>query len=409
MTCVLSYGIDARVDLDLPDDTLLAVYDEPLGESLDDPTAAIDAALGEPLNFPPLAQATVPGDRIVLALDHGVPQATTVVAAVVNYLVEQGAAADHIAVLKTPAAVAAGERDPRELLPELWRDEVALEVHRPDTAESLSLLASSRDGKPVYLNRTLLDADLVIPIGCLRHEPTIGYFGQYGGLYPTFADTKAQERFRKLQPPKKTRKSTKTAREEIDEVGWLLGTQFTVQALPGAAGRLLRVLAGEIPAVFRLGQAHYDSAWCCSVPCRASLVVASLAGGPDQQTWENLARALSAASQVLANGGAIALCTQLATEPGPAVSSLSQADDLEEALNRLRHDSAEDALLASELVRAMEQGRVYLLSRLDESLVEDLGMAPINDPEDVGRLARRHPSCIVLANAQYVLPMVQDQ
>lgn len=407
MSCLVSYGVDARVDLDLPNETLLAVCDEPLGTPLDDPAGRVDAALREPLSFPPLVRATVPGDRIVLALEHGVPQATTLVAAVVNHLVEQGAAADHIAILQTPAAVAAGERDPRELLPELWRDEVALELHCPETAAGLSLLASSHDGKPVYLNRTLLDADLVIPIGCLRDESTIGYYGQYGGLYPNFSDAKTQERFRR--PPVKSRKRAATPREEIDEVGWLLGTQFTVQALPAAAGRLLNVLAGEIPAVFRAGRSAYASAWTAVVPSRASLVVASLAGGSDQQTWENLARALAAASRVLADGGAIALCTQLATEPGPAVRGLSQVDDLDEALKRIRREGAADTLSAIVLVRAMEQGKVYLLSQLDESLVENLGVAPISDAADIGRLARRHPSCIVLANAQYVLPVVRDE
>lgn len=405
MPCIVSFGIDERVDLDVADEAMVAVYDEPQGETLADPAAAVEVALGDPLNFPPLERATVPGDRIVLALEHDVPQAATLVAAVAGYLVRQGVSPDQLVVLK--ALAGANESDPRQLLPQAWRDEVTLEIHAPETPGRLSLLASSHDGKPVYLNRTLLDADLVVPIGCLRDEGTIGYHGRYGGLFPAFADAKAQQRYRKPAAPRTARQTRAVQRQEIDEIGWLLGTQFTLQALPGGGGQLLRVLAGEIAEVFRVGLSAYNSAWRCSVPRRASLVVASLTGNPEQQTWENVGRALAAASRVLAGGGAIALCTQLAVEPGPAVASLAQLDDLEAARKRIRREAETDALPATELVRAMEQGKVYLLSQLDESLVEDLGLAPMTEAEDVERLARRHESCIVLANAQYVVPSVK--
>ncbi|HVX12304.1 MAG TPA: lactate racemase domain-containing protein [Pirellulales bacterium] len=405
MSCVVEYGVEAHVDLDVPADKLLALCAGPQ-VALDDVSAAVGTALGAPLNYPALARATVPGDHILLALEAGVPQASALVAAMVGYLVEHGATADHIGVLTTPESVAAGEEDPREMLPEKWRGEVSLEVHAPEISASLSLLGSSHEGKPIYLNRTLLDADLVVPIGCLRGGATIGYYGRYGGLFPAFADAKTRQRFGKPAGPKTGRQRAVKEREEIDEVGWLLGTQFTVQVLPGPSARVLRVLAGELPEVYRQGEAEYVAVWTCSVPRRASLVVASVSGGASQQTWENLARALSAASRVTADGGAIALCTQLSAEPGGAVNGLSQSDDLSLALKRIARDGQPDAAIAVQLARSMEQGKVYLLSRLDESLVEDLGLAPVGDAGELGRLARSHDSCIVLANAQYVLPVL---
>lgn len=409
MPCALTYGLDAWVGLDLPDETLLTICDEPQGRPLDDPAAATDAALTGPLNFPPLAQATVPGDRIVLALEHGVPQAHTLVAAVASYLVRHGAAPDHLVILQTPAAEAALARDPRMLLPDTWRWEVAIETHCPETQGKLALLASSHDGKPVYLNRTLLDADLVVPIGCLRDASTIGYHGRYGGLFPAFADAKTQQRFRKPAAPRMQHQTIRTQREEIDEVGWLLGTQFTVQVIPGGSGRLLKVLAGEFREVFRVGDAEYQAAWRWCFPHRASLVLAAISGGAEQQTWENLAQALVVASKLVTEGGAIALCTQLTLEPGQAVASLSQVDDLEAAMKQIRREAAVDAVSAIQLARTLEQAKIYLLSQLDESLVDDLGMAPMTEPADVERLARRHESCIVLANAQYVVPMVNNE
>jgi hypothetical protein len=42
--------------------------------------------LAQPLEFPPLAQAAVLGDRVVLALDSGVPQAPAIIAEVFRSL-----------------------------------------------------------------------------------------------------------------------------------------------------------------------------------------------------------------------------------------------------------------------------------------------------------------------------------
>ena len=49
------------------------------------------------------------------------------------------------------------------------------------------------------------------------------------------------------------------------------------------------------------------------------------------------------------------------------------------------------------------------MRRLDQSMVEELGEATIEDPKQVGRLVGRYPSCIVLANAQFAVPTVEDE
>jgi hypothetical protein len=138
--------------------------------------------------------------------------------------------------------------------------------------------------------------------------------------------------------------------------------------------------------------------------------VAAISGGPGQQTWDNVGRALSAASRAAADGGAVVLCTELATEPGPAVCSLAQAEDLAEAERQIRRTCPPDALAAVELARVLDRTKVYLLSQLDESFVADLGVAPVSAGTEVARLARRHASCTVLANAQHArVNLMEDE
>jgi hypothetical protein len=137
--------------------------------------------------------------------------------------------------------------------------------------------------------------------------------------------------------------------------------------------------------------------------------VASIGGGAPQQTWQNLARAIAAASKLVTDDGAIAICSDLAEEPGPALQRLAGADDLQQALREIIKVRPSDALPATQLLHATQRGPVYLLSQLDDELVEQLGATPVANGEQVARLASQHDSCIVLANAQYAVATPQDE
>ena len=63
----------------------------------------MDRALAQPLEFPPLAQAAVPGDKVVLALDRGVPQAATIVARTIAALLSAGVTPQSITLVRAVA------------------------------------------------------------------------------------------------------------------------------------------------------------------------------------------------------------------------------------------------------------------------------------------------------------------
>ena len=170
--------------------------------------------------------------------------------------------------------------------------------------------------------------------------------------------------------------------------------------MPGVGESILHVLAGEVEAVGKLGRALCEAAWLYRVPRRASLVVAAIGGGPEQQTWENFARALLAASAVAADDGAIVLCTGLTCAPGPALQQLAKLDDEDErTLRQLRRESSADAVSAALLGNVRQRTRIYLLSGLDEETVEDLGLGYVSCGEEVNHLCQHHESCILMADA----------
>ncbi len=408
----LRYGRNSTLTLDLDPQALAADCAAPRGEAIADVRQAVADVLAKPLDFPPLSQAIFPGDRIVLALEPSVPQAGEIVGAVVDMLLESGAKPDDIAIVLAHVegdAETSQETDElRQHFSDEYRDLIEIVAHDPAHREHLSYLAVGEHTEPVYVNRRLFDADVVLPIGCLRLGSAWDYYGVNGALCPTFSDQATLDRFRAAGVDGDTEEAAKR-RHEADELAWLLGVMLTIQVVPGPEGKLLHVLAGATRSVQQRGAALCDAAWSFETPQRAELVIAAVDGDASQQTWENFGRAIAAASRAVTVDGAIALCTDLSDSPGPALQTIAGARDLGDAEREIRRLRSADAPAAHELVRALQSCRVYLLSQLDDATVEGLGMAPIASAAEVGRLAKRHSSCILLGSAQFAQAVVASE
>jgi len=403
MPAILRYGADSSVRLELRDGALLAECGAPRAKPLDDPALATWRALAEPLDYPPLQRGTTPGDRVVLPLDQGVPHASEIVAAVIRSLLEAGVEADGVTVLRTQADAEADIGDPRPWLAGQSSERITVLSHVPTHRSDLAYLAAMDVGEPIFLNRAITDADVVLPIGCFHRRAAPGYFGIHSAVFPAFSDQRTIQRFRSPTVIGAGGRPRRKPGKLVDQVGWLLGVMLTVQVIPGPGDRILGVVAGQTDAVRRRARRLYRAAWGSSAPRRANLVVAGIEGGSGQQTWDNLGRALASATTLVEEGGAIAVCCDLAAEPGPAVRQLAATRAREEAMRWIREKRPDDAILATLLARALDRATVYLLSRLDESLVEELDITPLAQHDELVRLAGLHDSCILLANAPHAM------
>ncbi len=397
MDCEIRYGDGAKLQLDLPPAAVLADCTRPHGAVLPDPAAAVQAATTNPLGFPPLRAAVVPGDHVAISLDSDLPQKDQLVTGIVRSLLEGTPEIGSIRVV-----LSAGSLSVLSGLPDSVQASIEMSVHDPSDPSKLSYLAASKEGKPIYFNKTICDADVVLPVSTLRLEQALGYHGIHSGLFPAFSDEVTLQRFR-APGTRDWTAHQRRRREEVEEAAWLLGVQLTIQVTPGPGDSILHVLAGEGQQVAQRGQKLCRAAWMHAAPSRAELVVAGIEGGPEQQTWDNFARALFAASQAVDEGGAILLCTQLRCPPGPALMRLTDGVDEEQTLHAIRRDRSTDAVSASLLAEAKQRARVYLLSDLNADFVEDLGIGHVRSSDDAGRLSSRYNTCILLGSAQHAL------
>lgn len=408
MTTLLRYGKEASLTLEIPSEALIAQCDAPRGTPADDLAGAVRAALEAPHGFPSFRQCFVAGDRVALALDPRTPRGATLVAATTEELIKGGIEPTDISVLRAAADYDDGEADPRSELPEKIASAVHLATHDAANRRDLCYLAASAGNKPIYVNRLIHEADFVIPIGMLRGTAARDYHGVAGTIFPTFSDAATQARFHSpaaLRSPAQTRLLS----AEADEASWLLGSLFYVQVVPGGADSVLAVLAGEGKGLGRQGEKKFDRAWNFTVPGRASLVVAAIEGGPVRQSWFNLARALATASDVVAAGGAVVVCSELATPPSAPLRSIIESGDRSAAMRALAKERPLDALIATRILQSLEKSSVYLLSRLAPAAVEELGIVPVDSAAELTRLVSRHGSCVALANADSIVVALAEE
>ncbi len=366
-------------------------------EGLADPRAVAHAMVTKPLDFPPIDQVVVPGDHVTLAVDPNVPEVVNIVAGVVDALpISQ---LGTVTVLVSEEATEETLAALRETLPE----SVEVRLHNGDEREELAYLAANEAGDPLYLNRTLTFADFVLPIVLARSTGSLDPSWQTGGLSPALADATSRRRFRYERLMRRS-----AANEEAAQVAWLLGIQMIVAVTPTVDGQPQQILVGT---TYGIDQALAEQNEALKKPADESLdnhdlVLAYLHGGEQQQTWENVGRALFAARGVVRPGGTIAIVTALREPPSGSLLRLRevQQGSEDDVRKRLLKDTDRHTFTATLLLDAQREGRVVLYSQVPTEKVEQLGIGAIDNSTELDHLISEHASCCVLPSAQFCQP-----
>ena len=245
---------DERLDFELPEDHVVASWVGPPGLEPSRGVEALRGALERPLDYPPLRRIVVPGDRLVIAFDQTIAPARGFLEAITQTLDEAGVGPDNITVVAPRDG--AGLED---ALP----PGVTLVVHDPDDRGELAYLATTKQGRRIYLNRHLTDADVVVPVARLGYDPVVGYRGPWSLLFPELSDRATIKAIRSQSSRETANNPRSRALPKLDEsfeVSWLLGSQFHVGLVPASTG-FIEAVAGRETTVRDSGLEALDRHW----------------------------------------------------------------------------------------------------------------------------------------------------
>ncbi|MBI1309988.1 DUF2088 domain-containing protein [bacterium] len=372
-----------------------------------DSADAVQRALASPIDLPTLDQALVPDDRVVIALDRGVPGAAELIAGIWPYLERRGIQAENLTILQ-PAAIHAGRgADPRDLLPAEVRGAVALKIHDPTAEISCRYLATTSGGERIHLATELVDADFVLTVGVTEFDTLLGYRGTSSVLFPGLSTVDSIKRTIGQGHQELSPREQRPLRQLVDEIAWLMGIQFSVQVVPAEAGGFCSVLAGSTDAVFARSCEIVTDEWLISMPERVQTVIVAISADASGHGWQQLGRTLAMARQLVEQGGRIVVLSEISDAPGEGIELLRHVEDPENALRPLRKSTPPDMESASQIASTAAWARLFLFSRLDENLVEDLFMYPLAELSEVERIIETSTSCALIGSAQHAFGIVE--
>ncbi len=288
-----------------------------------------EKALGQPLGMPRLAEMVSPQTRIALVIDDD-SRPTPVAAllpAVVAELERGGASLEQVTLV-----VALGVHRP------MSEEEIARRVggqyvpglqiatHDPDDPEGLALLGTTQRGTPVYVNRAVAGADLVISIGCIEPHIIASFGGGYKNIVPGVAGraTIAHNHTLNCQPA--TFNSVgqpieqNPMRLDLEEAcGLLRPPVFIVNAVLNSALHVVRVVAGHPIDAHRAGVSTSAQIYGVSVPRLADVLIT--ASHPMDQDLRQGVKAAANTIRAVRRGGV--QLTLIRAEEGVGVFGLA--------------------------------------------------------------------------------------
>jgi nickel-dependent lactate racemase len=391
---------DFGISVDVREGTLIVPRRAGPVPMIADVAGAVRSALETPRNFPSLRRALTPEDRITVVVDERLPQLGAMVNEILKYLTEAGVICDSITLLSPPHSRQA------------WIDqlsdafqEVRTEVHDPGDKHRLAYLASTRRGRRIYLNRSLVDADQTIILTGNRYDPQFGIADATCLVYPGLSDAETQrDTARQLSMERPSEQATPLY-HEAEEVIWLLGVPFLIQVIAGEGDSIAHVFAGTVESTPEANQLLNET-WRISVERPAHTVVAMVSGSGPEQEFASLAQAVLSASRVVESGGRIVLLTHANPTVSEGMDYLRQADNPAVAARIVQERQPADRVALMEWLHAAAKAELYLLSDMEANVVEELFATPLQEARQVQRLLDLASSSLFLEESQKVLAVV---
>ena len=308
----IPYG-DATRAFRVPADNLLGVYSPLAAPVAPDSAAEIARALAAPIEAPTLVEfARGRRSVVIVADDNTRPTPTDVIVPLLLAALNAAGVPDDA----IRAVIALGTHRPmtpdeieRKFGPEVVR-RVPVDNHEAFDPAALVDLGATPSGVPVFVNRTVMEADLVIGVGSIVPHHIPGYSGGAKIIQPGVCGERTTGEVHLLSVRREGSLLgvvENPVRAEMEAIAERAGLRAILNTVLDTQGRLVGAVYGEPRAAFRQGVAMSRTVYGVPVPARAEIVVAG-SHPCDIEFWQ-AHKTLYAAELVVRRGGTIIIVT----------------------------------------------------------------------------------------------------
>ncbi|MBC8234678.1 nickel-dependent lactate racemase [bacterium] len=419
----MKYG-KGEVQVDIPDSNLVSVLSLRPAIPIESPQEAVFQALHEPIGSPTLAQlARGKKSACVVISDITRPVPNKIILPpILKTLEENGIQRENIILL-----VATGIHRPnegREL-----EEMVGLEImqnykivnHFSEKLNTHKYLGLTKNGTPVYVDKTYLESDLKITTALIEPHLMAGYSGGRKAICPGISSIetmKVMHGAKILEHPKTTTGVIEgnPFHEEATEIAKMAGVDFIVNVAIDRKRRLVGVFAGDLVTAHLAGIKFVEENAKIVLPSPVDIVLTTCAGYPLDATFYQAIKGLVGAMDIVKPGGSMILLSECIEGVGsePFTELVIRTQDLQKFVEGLYdpENFVIDQWQLEELAKVARKADVYCYSDgIPYDVLGQLFVYPLKSPEEGINLALQkygpNASIVAIPEGPYVLPVLE--
>lgn len=257
--------------------------------------------------------------------------------------------------------------------------------HNAEDDEHLIFLGETNRGTPIWSNREFVQADLKIVVGNIEPHQFVGFSGRVKTAAIGLAGLKTINKNHTLMSHPDSQMgtyATNPARQDVEEIGKLIGVNLALNTILNQRKQLVYVLAGDPVAVMNAGVPLSQQVSQVAVPYSYGLVISSPGGHPKDINVYQSQKALASAIKITCRGGTVIL-TAACSEGSGSPNYEEWISDKESYFEVIEAYQAEGFRIgphkAYQFARHTAQTRLMFYSEMKKELALTLLLNPVND------------------------------
>jgi nickel-dependent lactate racemase len=406
---VLQYG-RRGLEIMVPSERVMVV--EPrFVPGLGDEAEAFRAAVRRPIGRPPVKEMIKATDKVAILIpDHTRPLPRERLLPWLFAELDHVPAANFVIINGTGSHRANTPSELREMVGDRVYERYRVINHDSRDPATLAAAGVTADGRAVWMNREYVEADRRIVMGFIEPHFMAGFSGGYKGVFPAVADLNSIKHYHRAQvigDPRSTWGVLKDnpTQAQVRANGALRPVDLLINVTQNRQREITGFFCGDVIAAHDAGCAFAKKTAMVACPQAFPIVITSNSGFPLDQNLYQTVKGMSAAAQIVSEGGLIlaaAECGDGFPEHGSFKRFLFEHASAQAMLDTINaaaepiEDQWQVQLLALILVRA----RVGVHSLIPPEEIRRAHMEPVADlaarvAEELERIGRDQPIAVL--------------
>jgi nickel-dependent lactate racemase len=405
---------------ELPDDAVVVYSKIPRGVDKEYAESLVRVSLEHPYAAPGLRKLLA-GERKVAVLVTDKTRATPnelLLRVLLEHMHASGVRKEHVEII-----VATGLHEPHSAseIEELVGKEIASEYrvysHNSDDEAALKRLGKTSFGTEVYVNKDVVETDIVVGLGLIEPHFFAGYSGGRKLILPGVAGTRSvyqNHSFKMLAHPRADYgylEGNPVHEDMVEAAKMLRNFRFIIHVMLDRERRVVDVVAGDPYAAHLEGVRRLESYVKVPVPYEADATIVTNGGYPLDRNLYQAVKGMVTGSRVTKLGGIIILLSECRDGVGHenfrALASMSK--DPIKILDYIRvNEPLRDQWEVQKLEQVLVKNKVIVVTRgVKDSVLEEMNLIPASTIDEALETARRLTplkSVIAIPEGPYVIP-----